>query len=170
MNCDSGFFYHYFLRNVFPRRKQICNNLICRILLVRRKKIKKKEGGCKSMKLVWKCWWCESLPGENCTVLHHEFFNTLFGNQSYRCCDCPGTPRTSEILSFLKRQRLHSQFDWTLVCLLGNSDLLRRCEHKANREQTLFRQKNRCLRLLQVQGIDKNTTSTACAVCCPASP
>lgn len=47
----------------------------------------------------------------------------FFRNQSYSCCDCPGTPRTSEILSFLKRLRLHSQFDWTLVCLLGNSDL-----------------------------------------------
>lgn len=74
------------------------------------------------MKLVWKCWWCESLPGENCTVIN--LFTLFFRNHSYSCRDCPGTPRTSEILSFLKRLRLHSQFDWTLVCL--NSSLLAR--------------------------------------------
>lgn len=96
----------------------------------------------------------------------------FFRNQSYSCCDCPGTPRTSEILSFLKRLRLHSQFDWTLVCLLGNSDLFAEVwTQSEQRTNSLLPKKNGCLRLLQVQGIDKNTTSTtACAVCCPASP
>lgn len=76
------------------------------------------------MKLVWKCWLMRVITWRK---LHRPpswiFLTHFFGNQSYRCCDCPGTPQTSEILSFLKRLRLHSQFDWTLVCLLGNSDL-----------------------------------------------